>query len=114
MKFHHGATRGVFLVGPVAIKVPTFRSWDGFLHGLLANRQERLFSPFLRDVAPVRFSDPVGLLVVMDRCDPLPAPLSEDEMRRVCNGADSVIPAELKQSSFGMLHGRIVALDYGT
>lgn len=39
-----GATRVVIVLRHYVIKIPTFKSWKLFLHGLLANLQEHQMS----------------------------------------------------------------------
>lgn len=110
-----GATRAVLLVGDAAIKVPRMTTWRTFLNGLLANMQEREFSRAgWPELCPVLFSIPGGWLVVMRRA----APLTDAEWCTVhpewAERGEYVVPVELKRDSFGVLGGRIVAIDYGT
>ncbi len=68
----HGATRLVFFVGKYAFKFPSAKEWRLFLHGLLANMQEVVFSKAgWPELCPVLFHLPLGLMVVMPRCQPL-------------------------------------------
>lgn len=116
-----GATRLVFLVGRYAVKLPQLRyGWRNFLHGLLANLQEREFSRAgWPELCPVVFALPLGLLVVMPRAEVLDDGDGRDDaaleamLSDFCNRPDYVVPAELKADSFGYLGGRLVAIDYG-
>lgn len=108
MKVIRSSTRTVLLAGSWAFKIPSFRSWDGFLRGLLANMQEAEFSlTEWPELCPVSFSIPLGLLVVMPYC----RPLSEEEWP---DRGEYMVPVEMKPDSFGILEGRIVAVDYGS
>jgi hypothetical protein len=111
-----GATRVVILVGSLAVKIPSFHSWRSFLRGLLANMQEREWWRYFRDekLCPVRGSIPGGWLVIMSRCEPLDEPLSTTEYLEFIDGNNLCLPVEHKGSSFGVLRGRIVTIDYGS
>lgn len=109
-----GATRYVVLTKSRAYKFPSFASWNLFLHGLLANMQEHSFYKLSDAMCPVIGYIRGGFLVVMPRAVPLTD--EEYESFDVVGFLDRetfLIPAENKQSSFGKLHGRIVAVDYG-
>ena len=111
----HGTTRTVWLIGRWAIKVPSCCKWRLFLHGLLANLQERSFSATRwAKLCPVLWSTPGGWLLVMRRARPLTrAEWDAFDPEPWCQEEDYVIPAEHKMDSFGVLDGRIVAVDYG-
>lgn len=111
-----GITREVFLFRDYAIKVPKLiYGWQKFLCGLLANMQEEMFGRCgWPEVCPVLFAIPGGWLIVMRRC----RPLTDEEWagfdaEAFVNGENYMIPAETKRDSFGVLDGKIVALDYG-
>lgn len=120
-----GSNRLVVLTRRHAIKVPNVRSWWTACWGLIDNMQERRacgLGPWGRrqdGVAPIVFSLPGGLLNVARRARPLTA----DEWasfdpeahcsRRFDDGTPYRISAEPKPDSFGVLDGRIVAVDYG-
>ena len=124
----NGLTREVFLVGEYAIKLPSFRAWRLFLSGLQANLQERAFSGISEKLCPVLWGDPLGFVIVMPRCSPVPrhhaAAFDEDEPYFVSDeewgewiniqGEESQLPVENKCSSFGLLKGKLVAVDYGS
>jgi hypothetical protein len=116
----------VLLVGRWAIKVPNFRyGWTLFLKGLLANMQERGWWRHWQEgrhlMCPVLFSDPLGFLVVMPRCEEIKRHLTDDEAMPFFYGVPSSetsrgyvgLSVEDKSDSFGLLDGRIVAIDYG-
>lgn len=111
-----GITREVLLTDHYAIKIPKLiYGWHKFLCGLLANMQEVTFARAgLAGLCPIVFSVPGGWLLVMHRAEPL----SNDEWqlfdaKSFCERTEYTIPAEFKQSSFGKLDGKIVAIDYG-
>jgi hypothetical protein len=111
-----GITREVFLTRRHAIKIPKLiYGWQKFLCGLLANMQEATFARAgWPELCPVVFSIPGGWLVVMRRAEPLSdAEWAAFDAKAFCERPDYWIPAELKQDSFGMLDGRVVAIDYG-
>jgi len=111
-----GITRRVVLVGRYAIKVPRVRyGWKLFLCGLLANMQEAQFSKSgWPELCPVVLAIPGGWLSVMLRAEPLTIEeWGAFDAGAFCNNGDRIIPAELKNDSFGKLDGRTVAVDYG-
>jgi hypothetical protein len=111
-----GITREVILTRRYAIKIPKLiYGWQKFLCGLLANMQEATFARAgWPELCPVVFSIPGGWLVVMRRAEPLSdAEWEAFDAPAFCETTGYLIPAEFKQDSFGMLDGRIVAVDYG-
>lgn len=111
----HGTTRTVFLIGRWAVKLPSMVEWRLFLLGLLANMQEVKFSRCgWPELCPVVFSIWGGWLLVMRRAAPLPPEeffaLDVDVWKKR-DGYE--VPVEDKLDSFGLLDGRIVAVDYG-
>lgn len=129
-----GVTRIVILIGPWAIKLPRFGyGWALGLRGLLCNMQERDFaSTGWPELCPVLWSGWGGWVLVMRRA----RELTETEWERFdydafvrrhesdwdidvgsleqIYRADGYVPVECKADSFGILDGRIVALDYGS
>jgi hypothetical protein len=112
-----GVTREVLLVGRWALKVPKLTSgWTNFLYGLVANMREREYSAKeWPELCPVVFSVPGGWLIVMLRAGPLTDELLDRlDMVGFATPEDGrVLPIEMKGSSFGVLNGRIVVVDYG-
>jgi hypothetical protein len=110
-----GCTRLVVLTRRFAFKVPNPSEWRLFLHGLIANMQERQFSKAgWPELCPVKFALPLGFLVVMDRAQPMTREQWDAfDAEAFCTKDDYCIPAELKMDSFGWLRGRAVAVDYG-
>jgi len=105
----------VILTRKYAIKIPRFDyGWAQGLRGLLANMQEVEFSSLNNKACPVLFHIFGGWLLVMPRCEPL----SDNDwnmIKSTCVGDWLPIPVEYrKRDSFGILDGRIVAVDYGS
>jgi len=130
MQIKFGCTREVFLIGKYAIKVPQFHyEWRHFLLGLLANMQEvNLSKTHDERLCPVLFYIPGGWLIVMPRCGEISREdfLNLDVTRfwpdnsedyhpdNTCERANYNVPVENKEDSFGVLDGKIVAVDYGS
>ena len=138
-----GYTRFVVLIGKYAFKLPVIRKIysrpgaGAFLRGLQSNKQEYSFSKEKwTGLCPVRLYVPGGVLIVMDRADPLSqeewrnfdykkfvAQGNEIALRKLeLHGGDAsrftepeymLIPSENKIDSFGNINGRLVAIDYG-
>ncbi len=109
LKHKRGITREVFLIGKWAIKLPSVRSWRLFLQGLLGNMQEKELSGFDDRLCPVVFSIWGGWVSIMPRCGSLPE--FTDEMGGICEYMGFI---EKKLCSFGLLDGKLVAVDYGS
>lgn len=113
----HGVTREVFLTKRFAIKTPKLtKGWKLFLHGLLANIQEKEFSEARwPELCPVVFAVWGGWLIAMPRARLLTdAEWKSFRFSTFTKKPDYLIPVENKRDSFGILNGRIVALDYGS
>lgn len=106
----NGVTRIVLLIGPWAVKLPRFDlGWRMGLRGLLCNMTEREGASLRLDsLCPLVFAAPGGWLNVMKRA----RPLTDDEW---LHGVPNVKewPIERKRDNWGMIGGRIVAVDYG-
>lgn len=113
----NGVTREVLLVGDYAIKIPKLiYGWRYFLQGLMANMQELDFSKTgWPELCPIVFAIPGGWLTVMRRARVMTeAEWLKFDADRFCNNGAHIIPAEPKHDSFGWLHGKVVAIDYGS
>lgn len=64
-----GMTRIVFVFSNKVLKVPTFKSWSLFLHGLLSNINEgEVYNNTNRnDLAKVYYYNKLGLFLIMER-----------------------------------------------
>ena len=110
-----GCTRTVFLIGRVAIKVPSCRYGTRFfVNGLMNNLEEsyRWYNWTHRNhdrMCPVRLCGPLGLFLVMDRASTelVNQQLAERLMRRlgICMDANG--------SNCGVINKRVVIVDYG-
>jgi hypothetical protein len=115
MKIKYGSTRTVILTRRYAIKIPSTKTFERFLHGLLGNIQEISWSKINHpDLCPVLFHLPLGLLIIMPRCREIDSSLIEHlkntEWRK---RKDIIIPVEYKADSFGYWKNRLVVIDYG-
>lgn len=112
-----GCARVVLLTRRYAIKVPNFFDWRLFLHGLLANMQERNWSQTgWSKFCPVLFSLRGGWLVVMPRVTLLTDAefiALDFEAWRDDTENGYYVPCEGKSNSLGWYQGRVVAIDYG-
>ncbi len=116
-----GVTREVFLTKRYAFKIPKLRyGWKFFLTGLLANMQERTFSTAgWPELCPIVFSIPGGWLNVQRRAASL-TPHEWQNFDRDLFEYGSIergyiVPiGDWKAENFGVIDGRIVAVDYGS
>jgi len=78
--------------------------------------QEKEFSSLgWPDLCPVVFSIPGGWLVIMPAAKELPEVVWEAIKKIGFPFHEKyTIPVEIKRDSFGVLGGRVVAIDYGT
>lgn len=127
MKFVHGRTRSVLLIGNYAVKFPYLKSWKPFLRGLLDN----MFEAHHADsenfyLMPVLFSCPGGFFNVMPRAKRVLSDKGCIDLRyyltllyRRCKKYD---PSACKAidiievwvpENYGVYDGRVVCLDYG-
>lgn len=107
----------MILVGKIALKLPKPQLWGNFLRGFLANMQEGTFSEIgWKQLCPVLYEAPGGAFLIMRRA----RPLTEQEWDEfdynefIETGDGYTVPVEMKPSSFGVLDGRVVAVDYGS
>lgn len=114
MHIRRGVTRTVLLIGPWAIKFPSFRGngkglggriWS-ICNGILANQEEVTWSA-VDGVCPVRFSF-LGLVNVYPRCEPV----NSFDGDYALIGADFLPELDRKPENLGVLDGRIVWVDY--
>ncbi len=110
-----GVTRTVILLGPWAIKIPSFRGAmttglrariESFCLGIVANNSEYLWKdhePWAGKIAPCRWSL-LGFIQVYPRCEPAPG---DAELFRL-----DPCPGDIKPDNYGYLNGRLVRVDY--
>ncbi len=119
MKIKYGTTRTVILIGKYAFKFPTIVEWRLFLYGLLGNMQERKFwqqQPESQHMmCPVLSAIPGGFVTVMRRATPVSVGEWDTKEKEWFDRAVILnIPVENKPDSWGVLEGRVVAIDYGS
>ncbi len=106
-----GITREVLLIGRFAFKLPSIRSWWMFLEGLQCNMNEYSRQNDSKMFCPVRFRIPGGFLIVMPRAEETTITDEEYSNFRTLNEMHSCV--EHKDCSFGILKGKLIAVDYG-
>lgn len=109
-----GATRLVFTIGKYAIKVPRIYSWRGFLRGLLANLQERLF----RNLAPtltakIYYADIFGVVLIMEKAEYIPQHMFRDVSMFLDKCVEAGLPVDRKPGNVGLINGRYKLIDFG-
>lgn len=129
MTIHAGATRTVIVTKRFAWKFPRFYrkgrvfQWSQFLQGMLANLQERYWARFkYPQLCPIYFADPLGLLVVMPRCEAMSPytastramPDEDFEVFSSIGEGEGCVPIENVVCNFGFLNGQLVSFDYGS
>lgn len=65
-----GCTRTVLVFNDFVVKIPTLRSWELFLHGLLANISEERFTRGLDNrlgLVPMYYGSKLGICVISKR-----------------------------------------------
>jgi hypothetical protein len=107
-------------MGSYAIKIPRLRR---FREGVACNRREWARSSTCPKYCPVLWSLLGGAVIVMRRA----APITDEEFDLLiadldadveahffdCYGSYHTIQGEMKQTSWGIIDGRIVVVDYG-
>jgi hypothetical protein len=114
--WRRGVTRECLLIGRYAFKIPSWASWEYWLMGMLNNKHEHELSRvFPHLVCPILFRIRGGFLNVMPRA----RMLTPDEWQAFTAEMEATdwakwasIAVERKLDSFGIVSGRIVALDY--
>lgn len=101
----HGQSRTVLLLGPWAVKLPCILGWRRFLWGLLSNLAERERAG-MEGACPLLWAAPLGSVLVVARGEPVPPGVEIPPHVRELAGYDD------KPCSYGIVEGRVVALDY--
>lgn len=109
-----GTTRITILIGPYAIKIPTYIEHRLFLKGCVANYDERSYSKHFKNfpkyynkIAPTIYCSWFGLLSIQLRTQELNRHLTKREIKRF-----RTLTSDLKKENFGYLNGRLVCFDY--
>lgn len=108
-----GITREVILCGRWAFKLPSLRSWWLFLEGLQCNMNEWDRRKCSTQFCPIVFRIPGGFLNVMRRCEPYTEWRYEEMYNLFYSENKCHSFVENKECSFGILNGKLVAVDYG-
>lgn len=117
-KIMRGSSRiAIILWGIYVLKIPNFSSYIQFLYGMISNLQEKNFSSCgWTQLCPIIIAGKSGLWAIM----PYARPLTDDEWQTFNYDAFMaqdeylvLIPVEKKRDSFGVLYGKVVAVDYG-
>ena len=117
-----GTTRIVFVFSNKVLKIPTFKSWSLFLHGLLSNINEgEVYNNINRnDLAKVHYYNKLGLFLIMERV----SICSNEEARDLLKTLEEIyqndtlrdfIMDDYKTSNWGRRQdGTLVKVDYGS
>lgn len=122
MKTILGATRRVFVFKTFVIKVPNTQEYKLFLHGILANLQEKVFSRINRpDLAKVKFCGKLGLFLIMERAETLDVinldwlKFKEDLEEQYKNDEmKEFMLSDAKPCNWGYIDNKLVKIDYGS
>lgn len=117
-----GTTRIVFVFSNKVLKIPTFKSWSLFLHGLLSNINEgEVYNNTNRnDLAKVYYYNKLGLFLIMERV----SICSNEEALDLLKTLEEIyqndtlrdfIMDDYKTSNWGRRQdGTLVKVDYGS
>ena len=121
MQIKLGSTRKVFIFKNFVIKIPNIQEYRLFLHGILANLQEKTFSCMNRiDLGKVKFCSHFGFILAMEKAnvlnyedidwnkfeDFLKLKYKDDEMKEF-------MLSDLKPTNWGYINNQLVRIDYG-
>jgi hypothetical protein len=116
MRTELGATRKVFVFKRFVIKVPNTQEYRLFLHGILANFQEKLWSGYHADLARVLWCSFLSLVLVMERADVISdddSLLEQLEAKYADDDLKEFLLRDHKSSNWGYIGNRLVKIDYG-
>jgi hypothetical protein len=117
-----GTTRIVFVFSNKVLKIPTFKSWSLFLHGLLSNINEgEVYNNTNRnDLAKVYYYNKLGLFLIMERVsicsneEALDLLVTLEEIYQNDTLRDFIMD-DYKTSNWGRRQdGTLVKVDYGS
>lgn len=117
-----GTTRIVFVFSNKVLKIPTFKSWSLFLHGLLSNINEgEVYNNTNRnDLAKVYYYNKLGLFLIMERVsicsneEALDLLVTLEEIYKNDMLRDFIMD-DYKTSNWGRRQdGTLVKVDYGS
>ena len=113
------ATRTVIVLKKYVIKFPTFKTYELFLNGLLANIQEKKFSGTHKDLAKVKYCNKYGLFLLMEKANVLPNSVDYNDFLKYLkdkyrnDDMKSFMLSDMKVNNWGYINNRIVKIDYG-
>ena len=119
MQIRNGSTRTVFLTRNYAVKIPTLLFTGLWNRGRIANLHERRLSGIHKDLCPVVWGDPFGLILVMPKVGEISSSIDWLDMRQSFEFRYKNDPMcdfllrDFKPSNWGVLNGRLVKIDYG-
>lgn len=120
IKIEYGSTRTVFVLKHFVIKIPTNKEYRLFLHGVLANLQEKRWSGKHSDLAKVIFCDILGLFLIMQKAEILDnsdytSIWLQCELERKYKDDDlkEFLMSDSKPSNWGYINNHLVKIDYG-
>ena len=118
-KIERGATRIVFIFKTFVIKIPSFKQYNLFLHGLLANLQENLWTGQHPDLAKVHFCGKLGFFLVMEKAEVLSNHVdwgeTLDGLREKYKDDElsEFMLSDFKPSNWGYVNCMLKKIDYG-
>lgn len=113
IRLAHGTSRAVLLIGPWAVKFPTYRwGWFGFLRGCLANQSEQQWSGYQAQPPTLPLNQvvraaPGGVANVYRRAAPYTDEFDQDRDRPLFG-----IYGDAKAANVGWVDGVLKILDY--
>lgn len=119
-KIERGATRIVFVFNKFVIKIPSFKQYNLFLNGLLANLQEKLWTGHHPDLAKVYFCGKLGFFLFMEKAEVLSNDVNwEKTMERLGekykdDELSEFMMSDFKPSNWGFINGELKKIDYGS
>jgi len=123
VKITDGITRTVFIFNKFVIKIPTFKQYNLFLRGLLANLNEKSFSGIHSDLARVYWCCGLGFLLIMERAEVIDNDggkwgscwhfIKMLEEKYKDDKLKSFLLSDCKPSNWGLIGDRLVKIDYG-
>lgn len=121
----NGGTRIVILTKNYVFKFPRFGSWKQFVQGMLSNLTEGQWKGYRnKHLCPIKYSNKLGLLVVMVRADKVidEDKFKEDLAKLIDLESEGFDPCKLGADffeydafpkNFGYYKGHLVKIDYG-
>lgn len=118
MNIEKGATRIVFCFKKIVIKIPNIKEYRLFLNGLLANIEEKLWSPHHKDLAKVKYCDIFGVLLIMEKAEVINNDVDWNEFKLMLTNRyekdelKEFMLSDCKPSNWGYINEHLVKIDY--